>query len=477
MIEIIKKYISEFFWDLPEKYQNIFENKKDFANFKRMKFLLIFFSFISFIILLFQFLKEGINFSFYFQLGILIVTIFLTYIYFKKLPDKIADLSSNHNLLFYITIIFILSWTVFRAGYLYFGTTSLFLYVFSMFFTSVIFYLKWKVYLIIYGAITGVLLTLNYLFAGMIIDIFARVLLLTNVYIFGFIISRISYINLMGNLIKLKETEAEYKSVIEKNKRLEQILSKKKKTNNELRKKVEDLKNKFSLSLKKLSSGFWEWEIDNSKVIYNREWAKMLDYHVNKLNGRLETWRDLVHSEDKEKFDKIIESIVKGEKEEFELHHRLKTGEGQWKWMLAKGRVTETNEDGKAIRVEGVHTDISLLKSLESALRYSNNKFEAIFNSLPFAVMIYKNDSWQFINKAAEKLLAYSADELLDSNNWSFIDSDYIKWLNKKPSDQKSKFHNLKLIDKNGDEKLVDFYASKINIDGEKLIILISIKK
>ncbi len=477
MIEVIKNYTENFFWNLPAKYQKQFEKEKDFANLRRMKFLLIFFSFISFMVFLLQFFKEGINFNFYFQTGVLLITIFFTYIYIKKTPDNVADLSSFYNYLFYITIIFLLAWTVIRAGYMYYDSTSLFLYIFSMFFISIIFYFKWRIYLLVFGVISGILLVLNYLFAGVMVDIFARFLLITNVYIFGFVFSRVSYLNLMENVIKLKEKEAEYKSVIDKNNRLEEILEEKKTINNELRKEVKELKEKFSYSLQKTKSGFWEWEIDKDRIIYNREWAKILDYHVNKLDGRLETWKDLVHPEDREKFNNLIENVKNGEEKSFELEHRLKTGEGKWKWMMAQGKITEVDEVGNPLKAEGIHKDISLLKTLEKKLRHNNKKLKKILNSLPFAVMLYKDNRWHFINKATEDLLAYSREELIDTNNWSFIDSDYLKWIGSENKDKKNKFANLKIVSQNNEEKLVDFYASKIIVENEEMIILIVLEK
>jgi len=88
--------------------------------------------------------------------------------------------------------------------------------------------------------------------------------------------------------------------------------------------------------------------------------------------------------------------------------------------------------------------------------------------------MIYKNGGWQFVNKSAENLLAYSSEELMGSSNWSFIDSDYLKWFKKEKNNKRKSFHDLKVIDKKGNEKLVDFYAGKIVVGGEKSIILVA---
>ncbi|MGM0438280.1 MAG: PAS domain-containing protein [Bacillota bacterium] len=281
----------------------------------------------------------------------------------------------------------------------------------------------------------------------------------------------------MENLLEIKEMENEYKSIINKNKRLKNVLSDKKEINNNLRNQIKEVKEKLSFVLEKVETGLWEWNIEDDRIVYNKEWAKILDYHLNKLDGRLETWRDLIHIEDRDEFDEIVNKIKAGKKKNFEFEHRLKTGNGEWKWMLASGKAFKENEKGEIIEIIGIHKDINLFKTLENKLEKKKESFEEIFNNLPFAMMIYKNDEWQFINKTAEKVLGYSAQELLGSNNWSFIDSDYLKWIKKEKNKSRKTFYDLKIIDKKGNEKLVDFYAGKINVGKENTIILVAKEK
>ena len=265
--------------------------------------------------------------------------------------------------------------------------------------------------------------------------------------------------------------------IIDKNNRLKDILADKKEMNNDLRNQLKELKQKFSFALEKVETGLWEWNIEDDKIVYNKEWAKILDYHVNKLDGRLETWRDLIHIEDKEKFDNIVNKIKAGKKKSFEFEHRLKTGNGEWKWMLASAEVFKENEKGEPHKIIGIHESIDLIKNLEKSLEQNEEKFEKVLNRIPFAILIYRNNGWRFVNKEAQELLGYSAQELLGSSNWNFIDSDYPKGLKKEKNSDKKKFHDLKIIDKSGTEKIVDFYAGKVNIEGKKTIILAAKEK
>lgn len=472
MIDIIKNYIAKLLVDGPENHQLEFVKRKKYKNLLRMKLFLIFLSFFTFIFFILQLAVADIGFALYLQLSIFIITLFLSYIYLKKAPDNIDDLEKIHNLIFYGSLIFIVGWPVFRV--IYFGTElAFFIYILSMFFISVIFYFRWKIYLFLFGVISFLLI----FFGVSGFDSFGISLVIVNSLVFGFIASRVSYINLMDNLVELKQTENKYKEVIDHNKRLKNLLSETKEKDEKLKNEIEKFQEKFSFVLENTESGFWEWYIENNRVVYNNEWARMLDYHLNKLDGRLETWRDLVHPLDKDEFDSIVAEIGGGEKESFSFEHRVKSGDGQWRWVMARGKVVSLSETGQPLKVMGIHQNISELKSLQKKLYYRKEEFESIFSSLPFAVMVYQKEGWQFINRAAEDLLGYKRDEILGKKHWKFIDSDYSEWLNRGSSEEPGNFHQMRLIDKTGSAKLVDFYASKIDVKDEELIMLVALEK
>ncbi|MGM0411547.1 MAG: PAS domain-containing protein [Bacillota bacterium] len=477
MIEIVKNYMKNFFVDEAKKYNNELQAKVKLKNIKRMKNSLIFIAFLTFIVFILQFLTTSFSKIFYYQSGVLVTVLVLIYLYYKNTSNENKINKIEHNDLFLLSIIFLLLWPAIRAGYFKIDNFSLSLYIITLFFISAVFYFKWKRFLILAGFTTFIIWALNYIFASTAVILSKRFLLLLNVYILSFIISRVNYLSLLDNVVKLKETEAEYKSIIDKNKRLETMLEKKNNVNSNLQNEINKLKDKFSYILEKSNSGFWEWEIDKDKVIYNKEWAKILDYHVNKLDGRLETWKDLIHPDDSEDFDELITNIKNGEIEKFSYEHRLKTGTGKWKWMLAEGKIVETDEEGKGIKAEGIHLDIDKIKNLEKDLKYCNNKFDSIFNSLPFSLMLYKDDSWVYINDYTEKLLGYSKKELLNNYNWNFIDSKSLKEIRANDLAENNDFNTLKIITKNKEKKLVDVYLNKIDINGEEMIIFMALKK
>ncbi len=66
---------------------------------------------------------------------------------------------------------------------------------------------------------------------------------------------------------------------------------------------------------------------------------------------------------------------------------RLRTGAGEWHWILSRGRVIERDAEGEPLRMVGVHLDIDDRKRAEEALRESEEKYEMIAETAPYAVI------------------------------------------------------------------------------------------
>ncbi len=46
----------------------------------------------------------------------------------------------------------------------------------------------------------------------------------------------------------------------------------------------------------------------------------------------------------------------------------MKTHNGEWKWILARGRVAVVNDEGTPIRLIGTHVDITERKKTENLM-------------------------------------------------------------------------------------------------------------
>ncbi len=144
------------------------------------------------------------------------------------------------------------------------------------------------------------------------------------------------------------------------------------------RQKAQDLLRKsearWQFVLESVGDGIWDWDIKTKRVHYSAHWKKMLEYSdENKLDS-IKNWKSIVHPDDFQKLQEDMESHLKRQTPVFKNEHRLLCNNGEYKWILNRGKIISYDAEGNPERVIGTHTDISVPKKYQLSLLNSLNK-------------------------------------------------------------------------------------------------------
>jgi PAS domain S-box-containing protein len=126
---------------------------------------------------------------------------------------------------------------------------------------------------------------------------------------------------------------------------------------------------KVQTALEGADLGFWEWNLSDGTLHYNRRWAEMLGYSLDEAERRFDDWSGIVHPDDLAGFLRKVERLKAGRDERLEAEVRLRQKDGGWRWVLNKGKVFERSADGLAVRVVGTHLDVDDRRRAEQAIR------------------------------------------------------------------------------------------------------------
>lgn len=122
--------------------------------------------------------------------------------------------------------------------------------------------------------------------------------------------------------------------------------------------------------------GLWDWNLIDNSVYFSPRWKEMLGYRDDELENTFDTWKSRVHPDDLEEALKDIRLCINGEKEVFENKHRLRHKDGHWVWIYDRGKV-QRDKDGKAIRMIGTHTDLTIEINLSNELNELNQTLKS----------------------------------------------------------------------------------------------------
>jgi PAS domain S-box-containing protein len=160
--------------------------------------------------------------------------------------------------------------------------------------------------------------------------------------------------------------------------------------------------------------GVWDWNIPDGRIFYSSRWKEMLGYQHEDIGDSVDEWRGRVHPDDLERVLDAIRLHLAGQTPGYVSEHRMRCKDGQYRWVLDRGRVVVRDEVGNPQRMLGTHTDITTMKKAEEELAASESRFRALFERTPVAYQALDREGrFVDVNQPLCDLLGYAREALI----------------------------------------------------------------
>ncbi len=129
-------------------------------------------------------------------------------------------------------------------------------------------------------------------------------------------------------------------------------------------------KERLDLALTSSSLALWDWDLAANKVYFNENWAVLLGEPPRESifsGGEVMQWS---HPDDRQVLEVAIGNASKGVAESFDCEYRVANAAGEWIWVHWRGKVTQRDGAGRAVRMTGTSTNISKRKRAEERAEY-----------------------------------------------------------------------------------------------------------
>jgi len=178
----------------------------------------------------------------------------------------------------------------------------------------------------------------------------------------------------------------------------------------------ETLKSKeelLTLALETTSDGIWDWFIETGQAFFSSRYYTMLGFEPDELPQNIDTWKNLIHPDDRNAVFENIENQLKGGGEAFIVEFRARTKNGDWKWITEKGTVVERNGQGKPVRIIGTHVDVTDQKQILDSLLNSEKKYRTLYNNALVGMFSFRKSDARAvsINDFGCRMLGYGKPE------------------------------------------------------------------
>lgn len=111
--------------------------------------------------------------------------------------------------------------------------------------------------------------------------------------------------------------------------------------------------------LKDSAYGWWDWYIPTNNVVCNDLKLAWIGYEPKDFLGKgYEAYTGLVHPEDYERCMMAMRLHLTGEASIYRVDYRILASDGQYRWYLDRGVITERDAEGAPLRLRGIVIDM-----------------------------------------------------------------------------------------------------------------------
>lgn len=142
---------------------------------------------------------------------------------------------------------------------------------------------------------------------------------------------------------------------------------------NELR----ESKQRWQFALEGSGDGVWDWDIPEGKQYMSEQAKNMLGFDAAEALTDVKKWDKRIHPEEREKSQRAVMDYFEGKAPGYNIEKRIKCKDGDYKWILDRGKIIEWDKSGKPLRMIGTQSDITDRKEMENSLVNAKLKAEA----------------------------------------------------------------------------------------------------
>jgi PAS domain S-box-containing protein len=168
---------------------------------------------------------------------------------------------------------------------------------------------------------------------------------------------------------------------------------------------------RYAQAISATSDAIWEWNLVTGEAFYTPRWYEMLGYRDREFDMTVEAWKELCHPDDRQPtLDRIQTILEDPESPGYEVEYRMRTKNGEWRWIQARGNVVKRDAQGKPTVLSGTNTDITLRRRAEAE---RERLLAAIEQCDEIILVTDSQGTIEYVNPAFETVTGYSRAEAI----------------------------------------------------------------
>ncbi|HJR22043.1 MAG TPA: PAS domain-containing protein, partial [Dongiaceae bacterium] len=177
---------------------------------------------------------------------------------------------------------------------------------------------------------------------------------------------------------------------------------------------------RLDLALDGTGVSLWDWNVATGEYRFDPRMLERMGYRPSEVELNASAWDALLHADDLLAMRAALDDHLQGRTDLFQAIYRIRAKNGDWRWILSRGRSMERDAAGVPQRMSGTHLDITDLKQIELALRRSDQRFRALAESsraIPWEAD-FTTYRITYVGPQIEAVVGVSAKDWVEKDLW-----------------------------------------------------------
>lgn len=176
--------------------------------------------------------------------------------------------------------------------------------------------------------------------------------------------------------------------------------------------------------------GHWYWNYQTNEVVFNPRKVTSLGYSLEEIPEKVDYqfFTDKLHPDDHERVMNDMISHLKNESQVYETEYRIQTKDGNWRWYLDMGKVTQRDEEGKPLFLAGIVFDTTERHELLAQIEEKNKLLAKLANTDGLTQLLNRQAIFEHLQEEIRRAVRYESGLsilLLDIDHFKEINDNF----------------------------------------------------
>lgn len=169
-------------------------------------------------------------------------------------------------------------------------------------------------------------------------------------------------------------------------------------------------------------TAIWDWDCKSGSLKFSNPKSYLYEIGFEDDTTDIDHFFSLVHPDDRVYLKKKMEEYLCGDTEAYEAEYRIKTIDGNWKWLYDKGKAVELDDNGNPSRVLGIMNDITVAMSNKLIKQENEKHFINLFKFCNDGIRIVDNVGRIVeVNQRMVEICGYTEEQTKGMYIWDAI--------------------------------------------------------